>query len=70
MVDRRMQMTSTILEALNGIETRHNVPILPLIRTDSSVVKAGRQRQFLQDFDVKSRALEDYKALAQKLREP
>jgi chromosome partitioning protein len=70
MVDRRMQMTSTILEALNGIETRHSVPTLPWIRTDSSVVKAGRQRQFLQDFDAKSRALEDYKALAQKLREP
>jgi chromosome partitioning protein len=68
MVDRRMQMTTTILEALEGIEKRHSVPVLPLIRTDSSVVKAGRHRQFLQDFDPKSRALEDYRALAQVLR--
>ena len=68
MVDRRMQMTTTILEALDGIQQRHNVPVLPLIRTDSSVVKAGRHRQFLQDFDPKSRALEDYRALALVLR--
>jgi chromosome partitioning protein len=68
MVDRRMQMTTTIMEALDGIASRHNVPVLPLIRTDSSVVKAGRHRQFLQDYDPKSRALEDYRALAQILR--
>lgn len=68
MVDRRMQMTSAILEALDGIVERHGVPVLPLIRTDSSVVKAGRQRQFLQDYDPKSRALEDYRTLAQHLR--
>jgi chromosome partitioning protein len=69
MVDRRMQMTATIMEALEDIAERHHVPILPLIRTDSSVVKAGRQRQFLQDYDSKSRALEDYRALAQDLRQ-
>ena len=69
MVDRRMQMTSTILEALDGIAQRHQVPVLPLVRTDSSVVKAGRHRQFVQDFDPKSKALEDYKALAQFLRQ-
>ena len=69
MVDRRMQMTTTIMEALDGIASRHNVPVLPLIRTDSSVVKAGRHRQFLQDYDPKSRALEDYRALAQILRQ-
>jgi len=69
MVDRRMQMTATILEALDGIAERHGVPVLPLIRTDSSVVKAGRQRQFVQDYDPKSRALEDYSELGRKLRE-
>jgi nitrogenase subunit NifH len=68
MVDRRMQMTAMILEALEGITERHQVPILQVIRTDSSVVKAGRHRQFLQDFDPKSKALEDYIALAQSLR--
>lgn len=64
MVDRRMQMTNTILEALDNISKQYNVPVLPLIRTDSSVVKAARQKQFLHDFDPKSRALEDYRALA------
>ncbi len=69
MVDRRMQMTSTILETLDSITAQYQVPVLPLIRTDSSVVKAGRQRQFLQDFDPKSRALEDYRSLAVDLRQ-
>lgn len=69
MVDRRMQMTSATLEALEGITARHEVPILQLIRTDSSVVKAARHRKFVQDFDPKSRALEDYRALAQQLRD-
>lgn len=68
MVDRRMQMTSTILEALEGIHQRNGVPILQLIRTDSTVVKAGRQRVFLQDFDSKSKALEDYTLLADEVR--
>lgn len=69
MVDRRMQMTTTILAALDDIAARHGVPVLPLIRTDSGVVKAGRHRQFLQDYDPKSKALEDYRALAQTLRQ-
>ena len=69
MVDRRLQMTEATLEALQGIEARHRVPVLPAIRTDSSVVKAGRQRQFLQDYDPKSKALDDYRILSAKLRE-
>ena len=68
MVDRRMQMTTTIMDALEGIAEKHQVPILPLIRTDSSVVKAGRSKQFLHDYDTRSRALEDYRILAQDLR--
>jgi chromosome partitioning protein len=68
MVDRRMQMTTTIMEALEGIAERHQVPILPLIRTDSSIVKAGRSKQFVHDYDPRSRALEDYKTLATDLR--
>jgi chromosome partitioning protein len=68
MVDRRMQMTTTIMDALEGIAEKHQVPILPMIRTDSSVVKAGRSKQFLHDYDTRSRALEDYKVLAQDLR--
>ena len=68
MVDRRMQMTAKVLEALDDISKRHGVPILRTIRTDSSVVKAGRAQQFLQDFDPKSRALEDYQVLAGELR--
>ncbi len=69
MVDRRMQMTSKVLAALEDIASRHQVPILPTVRTDSAVVKAGRACKFLQDFDPKSKALEDYKQLAGQLLE-
>jgi len=31
------------------------------------VVKAGRQRQFLNDYDPKSKALEDYNKVADQL---
>lgn len=66
-VDRRFQMTDTVLEALEGLANRENVPLLPPVRTDTQVVKAGRARKFLADFDPKSKALEDYTRVAQVL---
>jgi nitrogenase subunit NifH len=37
------------------------------VRTDTSVVKCGRQRQFLADYDPKSKALDDYNKVADQL---
>ena len=48
---------------------RHNIPMLNGIRTDASVGKAMRARQFLADLDPKSKALEDYKAVTARIIE-
>jgi chromosome partitioning protein len=60
MVDRRLQMTDAVLNALEEMSAKKAVSLLPLIRTDAAVVKAARSRQFLADFDPRSKALEDY----------
>jgi chromosome partitioning protein len=66
-VNARRQMTDTVLAALNMLSQRFQVPVLPQIRTDTDVQKAARDRQFLQDYNPKSKALEDYNALAEAL---
>jgi chromosome partitioning protein len=66
-VDRRLQMTETVLATLEALGTRESVPLLPLVRTDTQMVKAGRMHQFLADFDSRSKALEDYTRVAKKL---
>jgi chromosome partitioning protein len=60
MVDRRLQITETVLESLKDICARNQVPLLHAIRTDATVTKAARQKQFLNDYEPKSKALEDY----------
>lgn len=67
MVNQRLQMTGTVLGALEDMSGVLEVPMLPLIRTDTAVVKAARSRRFLQDFDPRSKALEDYEAAADAL---
>jgi len=67
MVNNRLQMTQTVLNALEEMSAELRVPLMPLIRTDTSVVKAARSRQFLQDYDPKSKALEDYEGAADAL---
>jgi chromosome partitioning protein len=67
MVNQRLQMTGTVLGALKDMSGALGVPLLPAIRTDTAVVKAARERQFLQDFDPRSKALEDYRAVADSL---
>ena len=64
MVNNRLQMTQTVLTALQDMSAELRVPLLPNIRTDTAVVKAARSRQFVQDYDPKSKALEDYEIAA------
>lgn len=59
-VDRRLQITETVLESLKEVSAAYTIPLLNQIRTDATVTKASRQRQFLQDYDPKCKALEDY----------
>jgi len=67
MVNRRLQMTETVLQTLASVAEGEGIPLFPAIRTDTSVVKAGRHKQFLAEFDPKSKALEDYVAVSAQL---
>lgn len=67
MVDRRLQMTAVIMESLQDLSNRFGVPLLHPIRTDSTVTKSSRARQFLQDYDPKCKAFEDYQVAGQEL---
>jgi cellulose biosynthesis protein BcsQ len=64
MVNNRLQMTQTVMNALTDMANELKVPFLPGIRTDTAVVKAARSKMFLADFDPKSKALEDYEKAA------
>jgi chromosome partitioning protein len=61
MVDRRLQITETILESLQDICAKNQVPLLHSIPIDATVTKASRHKQFLQDYDPKCKAVEDYR---------
>jgi chromosome partitioning protein len=60
MVDRRLQMTEIVSASLQELSARTNIPLLPAIRTDTTVTKCSRAKQFLIDFDPRGKALEDY----------
>jgi chromosome partitioning protein len=61
-VDRRLGITNTIMETLEGISKNIDIPLLPGIRTDASVTKASRFSQFLVDYDSSCKAVLDYTA--------
>lgn len=66
-VDRRLQMTELIMSSLEGLATQHQMALLPAVRTDSTVTKATRSKQFLADFDPKCKAVEDYRMVTTRL---
>jgi chromosome partitioning protein len=68
MVDRRLAMTTTVLEGLEGLSVGMSIPLLHAIRTDQSVTKAARAGQFLIDYDPKCKAAEDYHQVADELQ--
>ncbi|HWQ53050.1 MAG TPA: ParA family protein [Bryobacteraceae bacterium] len=59
-VNHRHGVTSVVQSALQFISTKMAIPILPEIRTDQTVHKAARSKQFLFDFDSRCKAAEDY----------
>jgi chromosome partitioning protein len=66
-VDRRLAMTDTVLNTLEDIGAKRGVPVLSPIRTDQTVFKASRSREFLADHDPKCKALEDYNRITHEL---
>lgn len=69
MVDRRFSLTEYILQALEEMSEQYRVPVLHAIRTDGTVPRAERARQFLADFEPKCKALEDYTVAALQVQE-
>lgn len=69
MVDRRLQITEVIMESLKDLSERFGIPMLPAIRTDSTITKATRSKQFLADYEPKCKAMEDYEVASYKLLE-
>lgn len=67
MMDQRLSATEYVLNALQKLAVEQNTIVLPGIRTDQSVNKSLRENMFLQDYDAKSKALEDYQRVAQLL---
>ncbi len=59
-IDRRNKVTDVVSTALQVLSRKTGVPILPEIRTDQTVHKAARLRQFLFDYDPASKAASDY----------
>jgi chromosome partitioning protein len=62
MVDRRLQITEVVSASLEELSARTNIPLLPGIRTDTTVTKCSRAKRFLVDFDPRAKALEDYQS--------
>jgi chromosome partitioning protein len=67
MVDKRLAMTDLIYQSIDAISKEHSLPILHSIRVDSTVQKASRSKKFLQDFDPKCKAVEDYRTATDEL---
>jgi len=59
-VNRRNQVTDVVSTALDILSRKTGIPVLPEIRTDQTIHKAARARQFLFDYDPKCKAAEDY----------
>jgi cellulose biosynthesis protein BcsQ len=69
MVDRRFQHTAVMMKSLEDLSSKFKIPLLPAIRTDVTVAKCGRARQFLVDYDPNCKAMEDYEIAGTQLLE-
>jgi chromosome partitioning protein len=68
-VDKRIGLMDVVMGMIEVLAKQNHTQVFPLIRTDTSVGKSMRAKQFLAEFDPKSRALEDYQKVAEMLIE-
>jgi chromosome partitioning protein len=62
LVNKTLLIAKITQEALEKLSGRDGIPVLPSIRIDQAVNKARRARQFVFNYDSKSRVAEDYMA--------
>ena len=68
-VDHRLSGTTVVLRQLEQLSQETGIKVIHGIRTDHTVNRAAREHEFLQDFDPKSKAAEDYLAAAREISE-
>jgi chromosome partitioning protein len=61
MLDHRLSATEVVLHNLSEMAQERGIAMLPGIRTDQAINRSMRAGEFLQDFDQRSKALEDYR---------
>jgi chromosome partitioning protein len=61
-VNHRHAVTDVVASVLSLLCKRTGIAMLPEIRTDQTVHKAARQKQFIFEYDPKCKAAEDYTA--------
>ncbi|HSL02390.1 MAG TPA: ParA family protein [Nitrospiraceae bacterium] len=66
-VDHRYQNTEQVMKMIDLISQNYKVDVLPVIRTDSTVAKSIRLRQFIAEVDPKAKCLEDYREVSKRL---
>ena len=69
MVDQRLSATEVVLHNLGEMAEERHITLLPGIRTDQAINRSLRAGRFLQDFDPRSKALEDYRKVCKLLLE-
>jgi chromosome partitioning protein len=69
MVDRRFAVTDMVLRTLEFESRERKIPVFHGIRTDQAVNRSSSGNMFLQDFDPKSKAVEDYETAYRELTE-
>lgn len=60
MVDKRYQMTQTIMGSVNKLAEEFGIPVLHEVRTDATANKAARMGRFIVDFDSNAKIVQDY----------
>jgi chromosome partitioning protein len=68
-VDHRLSGTTVVLRQLERLSEETKIPVIHGIRTDHTVNRAVREHSFLQDFDPKAKAVEDYAIAAKEILE-
>jgi chromosome partitioning protein len=67
MVDRRFAVTDLVLRTLEFESKERSIPIFHGIRTDQAINRASSSNMFLQDYEPKSKAVEDYQTVYREL---
>jgi chromosome partitioning protein len=68
-VDHRYQNTEMVTKMIELISQNYGVEVLPAIRTDATVGKSLRMRQFIADVDARAKCLEDYREVSRRILE-